>query len=70
MPGASAPGLFLEIEMPTKKSEASRKKLGSGPNKHLKSNRGGLLGKAKRALGGRRQQLDAMEARAMGKKKK
>jgi hypothetical protein len=55
MPGASAPGLFLEIEM---------------PNKHLKSNKGGMLGKAKRALGGRQQQLDAMEAKAMGKKKK
>jgi hypothetical protein len=40
------------------------------PNKHLKSNKGGMLGKAKRALGGRRRQLEALEAKAMGKGKK
>jgi len=39
-------------------------------NKHLKSNKGGMLGKAKRGLAGRRQQLDDMEAKAMGKKPK
>ena len=39
-------------------------------NKHLKDNKGGLLGKAKRAFGGRKQQLDAAEAKAMGKKPK
>lgn len=39
-------------------------------NKHLKDNKGGMLGKAKRAFGGRQQQLDAMEAAAMGKGKK
>lgn len=39
-------------------------------NKHLKDNKGGMLGKAKRAFGGRKQQLDAAEAAAMGKKPK
>lgn len=37
-------------------------------NKHLKDNKGGMLGKAKRAFGGRKQQLDDAEAKAMGKK--
>ena len=36
-------------------------------NKHVKDTRGGLLGRARRALGGRQQQLDDAEARAMGK---
>ena len=39
-------------------------------NKHLKDNKGGLLGKAKRAFGGRQQQLDAAEAAAVGTKDK
>jgi len=53
--GGFAPRFFLEFVM---------------PNKHLKSNKGGMLGKAKRALGGRRRQLEALEAKAMGKGKK
>jgi hypothetical protein len=36
-------------------------------NKHIKDTRGGMLGRAKRAIGGRQQQLDDAEARAMGK---
>jgi len=39
-------------------------------NKHLKDNKGGLLGKAKRAFGGRKQQLEDAEAAAMGRKTK